>query len=393
MAVSLLALAVTFFAGAAAAETRPLQPASRTPFETDCGCGLGRPASVFEPSGLVWDGHETLYAVSDSGQIVSRGIGPNGLEGPGWSCLYVWCGEAKENPRAKAEHDFESLAFAPGPFSRYLWVGVEGGEYSVKDKAERGAKEKRRLLPQIRKFDLIEKRFVDAYWNLGGVPVGKGSGVESMTFVPGPPGAAPGRLVPNGRFLVSSQHSGEPGKVYSFDLGAPSSKDPETGESYILPVGEPFFLPAAGGGERRETSSDFYYAADSCVLYVSYDDESDAVALDKDGKARIVQGSQAVAVYALRGGGFELAASHPLPAGRGLEAVTAVTRSDERVELYAAVDMSGGQNPGELAATPPDPAQVFAKKKDLKQAKGKLQPNTADRYVPVSRLMACSPRG
>lgn len=391
-ALSLLALfalpAAPVFGQPAAAT---LEPASRTPFATDCRCGLGRQPSGFEPSGLVWDGAHTLYAVSDSGQIVRRAVAAEGAaEDAAWSCLYVWCGDGKADPQAKAENDFESVALVPGaPFARYLWIGVEGGEYSGPDQ------KKHRLMPRIRKFDLQLGRFVDAYWNLGGVPFGKGSGVEAMTFVPGErvPGQRPsvaGGQNLGGLFLVASQNGR--GEAHLYDLDGTSQLDPAGGGRYISPVGPPFFLPGADGAARREVSSDFYYSPESCALYVAYDDESDAVTLDADHHARVVAGRQSVALYAARpDGSFARAQELALPAGRGLEAVTAVAAGPGRVALYTAVDMSGGQNPGEFAAAA-GAGRTFAKKKDLKAAKGRPLPNTLDRYAPFARPAFCPPR-
>lgn len=377
-----------------------LRPASRTPFVSDCSCGLGRSLAPFEPSGLVWDGAKKLYAVSDSGQIVQRGVDE---EGGKWSCLYVWCGDGKADPKAKAEHDFESLAFVPGAaFAKYLWIGVEGGEYADPGVGEAQGKKKRTLLPRIRKFDIEQKKFVDAYWSLGGaggtgggVAVGKGSGVESMTFVPDAARKPkPGGQNLGGIFLVSSQHGdgGEgAGRVYAYDLDGPSRGDAESGESFLLPAGEPFFLPGADGAARKQVSADFYYAPAGCALYVAYDDESDAITLDRGGRATLAEGRQSVAVYGTAGAGkFVLKHEYPLPAGRGLEAATAVARPNGKIELFTAVDMSGGQNPGELTAASSQ-GRIFAKKKDLKAAKGQLLPNTLDRYAPLAAPVACSP--
>lgn len=368
-----------------------LQPASRTPFESDCGCGLGRKPSPFEPSGLVWDGADSLYAVSDSGQIVRRAVD---AEGKVWSCLYVFCGDGKADPRAKAEHDFESVAFVPGAgFAGFLWIGVEGGEYSEKN-AGPGDQKKRRLLPRILKFDLERKKFADVYWSLGGVGIGKGSGVEAMTFLPANTKTVPGGQNLGGLFLVSSQHGeggdGE-GRVHAYHLDAASRQDAESGESFISPVSEPFFLPDGGGASLRQASADFYYAPGGCALYVAYDDESDAVALDRDGRATASPGKQSVAVYAGSAPGqFVLAQEFSLPAGRGLEAVAAVGRPGGKIELFTAVDMSGGQNPGKFVVAA-NAGRVFAKKKDLKAAKGPMLPNTLDRYPGVDAAVSCPP--
>lgn len=333
--VSLCLLSVLSLGASTGAEAEGTKPEYLLSFRPEAACVCkDYQLPAFEPSGIVWSGPigETrgfLYAVSDNGQVARRPV--DSPDKPArWDCLYAWCQDPKHHAQEKAANDFESIAYVPAAGGRgpRLFVGVEGDR--IKD--GKGADQ----TPQIRELSLAgDGRFLGT-WDLTELEIQRGKGVEAMTFVP-----APGLPNSVGGYFVAASTGGQHSRVKVYDVGMSPSGS-------LKPVdGKDFGLQ-----DSSRATSDFYYTPDG-LLYVAYDDEGHALDSEKSGTEPTyvikTDGSQGVVVYAWSPGDRQALPkrSFELPRSRGLEGVTML-----QGELFVALDMSKGQNPGTLAQAP-----------------------------------------
>ncbi len=332
-------------AGAAAGPSLLPSAATRC---SPTAAAAGRPAAEVEPSGIVFDGRGDPLPGERQRR---RSPGGGGCRrGPLVVPLRLL--RRRAGPPSQGGQRFRRRGDRAGPAA--LPLGGQRGHGRPARPRKAGVCRRRRrpaaAAAALRSGGAPFRRHI---FGSTAFPSRRGSGIESLTFVPESKKKAGGAAA--GHFLVASQHpeksGAESGAVYRFPLPAP----PFAGlaEVALQPELPPFrLLPERAAGA---VSSDFYYDPGSCRLYVAYDDDSSAVFVDREkGEARLTPGSQSVAVFALQPGG--LAGAKPfaalgewnLPAGRGVEGVTAWTRGG-KTELFVAIDMSGGQNPGRFA--------------------------------------------
>ncbi|HET9227056.1 MAG TPA: hypothetical protein VFR31_10340 [Thermoanaerobaculia bacterium] len=256
----------------------------------ECVFKNGKKSKPLEPSGIVWDGKQTLYMVSDNGIIAKKAVSAAPTDS--WTCIYP-----DKDPISSPDNDFEGVAFVGPCQANHIYVGVEG---TTKPGGEP---------PTILEFDVVKEKFTGRKWKLGCIGYGGGSGVEAITFVPDNAATKVENGGFGGYFLASSQGDS---KVYAYDLDSFGDGSELSKVGFVADR-----IAARLNGNTKYKISDFYYSPAGSTLYVTYDDEDT---------------QQSISTYAKLGrrNDYVLQANTPLVNSGGVEAVTAAITENRR---------------------------------------------------------------
>lgn len=137
LAITTIAMGLAATPAARAEEPPYISNFTKVSIKTSCKCGTETRQIEVEPSGIVWDGANSLYAVGDNGVIAQRSR--SAAPAADWNCLYYWCGDPTDH-QGHAWNDFESVAFLGpsilGTDASALYVGIEGTAQSMTEEED-----------------------------------------------------------------------------------------------------------------------------------------------------------------------------------------------------------------------------------------------------------------